>query len=54
MRLENAVKSLAYIEKSAEIDLHPELKSELVDESTVWTGWGYAGRKPRDEATCET
>ncbi|MDD9993550.1 MAG: DNA/RNA non-specific endonuclease [Rhodospirillales bacterium] len=53
-RLTDAIKSMEEIESSAEIDLHPDLDRELVDQSKDWRGWGYASRRPNDESTCES
>ena len=52
-RLKDAIKSLEEIGDAADIDLHPELNRELLDESTNWTGWGYAPRKPSDKSGCQ-
>ena len=52
-RLKDAIKSLKEVEEGAEIDFHPDLNRELVDQSTDWTGWGYAPRKSKDESACE-
>ena len=53
-RLKDAIKSLKEIGERAEIDLHPDLHRELVDQSRDWTGWGYAPRKPKHRSTCES
>ena len=53
-RLKDAIKSLKEIGGKAEIDLHPGLNRELVDQSRDWSGWGYASRKPKDESACES
>ena len=52
-RLKDAINSLEEIGDAADIDLHPELDRELVDQGTDWTGWGYPPRKPRDQSACE-
>ena len=53
-RLKDVIKSLKEIGGKAEIDLHPGLNRELVDQNRDWSGWGYASRKPKDESACES
>ncbi len=52
-RLKDAIKSLEEIGDKAEIDLHPGLNRERVDQSKNWTGWGYLPRKRKDKSACE-
>ena len=52
-RLKDAIKSLEEIGDKAEIDLHPGLNRERVDQSRDWTGWGYPPRKRKDKSACE-
>lgn len=53
-RLEDAIKSLAWIEKRSELIFHPDLDRSHVDESLNGIGWDFTNRRDKDESECES
>ena len=53
-RLTDAIVSFEEIGDRAEIDLHPDLDRELVDQSEDWMEWSYDRRTSNSEVKCDS